>query len=65
LTAEQTEADITYAATHTTTNASVAVKGVLKKKPGKPKLSAKEKRERSVRFPSSFDLKRMRTLLAD
>ncbi|KAK7048196.1 hypothetical protein R3P38DRAFT_2867926 [Favolaschia claudopus] len=45
-TMEQTEADITYAGL-TTTNASVP-SAKTKKKPGKPKLTAKEKRERSI-----------------
>jgi DASH complex subunit DAM1 len=48
---EATEAEITYAANTTTTNTSGPVKasGGVKKKVGKPKLSAKEKKERSVR----------------
>lgn len=48
-TMEQTEMDITYNGL-TTTNASVpSAKPGVKKKPGKPKLTAKEKKERSVR----------------
>ncbi|KAJ7134415.1 hypothetical protein C8R44DRAFT_424227 [Mycena epipterygia] len=46
-TMEQTEMDITYAGL-TTTNTSVPSKLGVKKKPGKPKLSAKEKKERSI-----------------
>ncbi|KAJ6557277.1 hypothetical protein DFH09DRAFT_1037357 [Mycena vulgaris] len=47
-TMEQTEMDITYAGL-TTTNASVpSSKPGAKKKPGKPKLTAKEKKERSI-----------------
>lgn len=46
---EATEAEITYTA-NTTTNTSGPIKsGGTKKKAGKPKLSAKEKKERSVR----------------
>ncbi|KAJ7075873.1 hypothetical protein B0H15DRAFT_916512 [Mycena belliarum] len=47
-TMEQTELDITYAGL-TTTNASVpTARSGTKKKPGKPKLTAKEKKERSI-----------------
>ncbi|KAF7346121.1 hypothetical protein MSAN_01838800 [Mycena sanguinolenta] len=47
-TMEQTEIDITYTGI-TTTNASVpSAKTGVKKKPGKPKLTAKEKKERSI-----------------
>ncbi|KAJ7366655.1 hypothetical protein DFH08DRAFT_835084 [Mycena albidolilacea] len=47
-TMEQTEMDITYNGL-TTTNASVpSAKPGVKKKPGKPKLTAKEKKERSI-----------------
>ncbi|KAJ7164641.1 hypothetical protein C8R43DRAFT_1086097 [Mycena crocata] len=47
-TIEPTEIDITYAGL-TTTNASVpSAKSGIKKKPGKPKLSVKEKKERSI-----------------
>ncbi|KAJ7729650.1 hypothetical protein DFH07DRAFT_849618 [Mycena maculata] len=47
-TMEQTEMDITYTGL-TTTNASVpSNKSGVKKKPGKPKLTAKEKKERSI-----------------
>ncbi|KAF9460447.1 hypothetical protein BDZ94DRAFT_1265916 [Collybia nuda] len=46
---EATEAEITYTA-NTTTNTSGPIKsgGITKKKAGKPKLSAKEKKERSL-----------------
>ncbi|KAJ6509008.1 hypothetical protein C8R45DRAFT_462307 [Mycena sanguinolenta] len=47
-TMEQTDMDITYAGL-TTTNASVpSAKAAAKKKPGKPKLTVKEKKERSI-----------------
>ncbi|KAF8208745.1 hypothetical protein K438DRAFT_1812803 [Mycena galopus ATCC 62051] len=45
-TLEQTETDITYTG-FTTTTASIAKPGA-KKKPGKPKLTAKEKKERNT-----------------
>ncbi|KAL0960185.1 hypothetical protein HGRIS_011819 [Hohenbuehelia grisea] len=47
-----TDADTTYAANNTTTNASAlsAKSTVVKKKPGKPKLNAKEKKERSIQI---------------
>ncbi|KAJ6610691.1 hypothetical protein B0H10DRAFT_2059133 [Mycena sp. CBHHK59/15] len=46
---EQTETDITYAGfTTTNTSAPSNKSGVVKKKPGKPKLTAKEKKERSI-----------------
>ncbi|KAJ7069955.1 hypothetical protein C8F01DRAFT_1114742 [Mycena amicta] len=47
-TMEHTEGDTTDTIGHTTTNAAVPSKSILKKKPGKPKLSAKEKKERSI-----------------
>ncbi|KAJ7043910.1 hypothetical protein C8F04DRAFT_1070916 [Mycena alexandri] len=47
-TMEQTEMDITYAGLTTTTASVAASKTGVKKKPGKPKLTAKEKRERSI-----------------
>ncbi|KAJ7935451.1 hypothetical protein B0H13DRAFT_2226901 [Mycena leptocephala] len=48
-TMEQTDMDITYGGLTTTnaTNASAPSKSGVKKKPGKPKLTAKEKKERS------------------
>jgi DASH complex subunit DAM1 len=54
-TMEQTDMDITYGGLTTTnaTNASVPSKSGVKKKPGKPKLTAKEKKERSVRLSST------------
>ncbi|KAJ7175458.1 hypothetical protein C8R46DRAFT_944575 [Mycena filopes] len=45
-TMEQTEMDITYAGL--TTTASIGSKMGIRKKPGKPKLTAKEKKERSI-----------------
>ncbi|KAJ7212307.1 DASH complex subunit Dam1-domain-containing protein [Mycena pura] len=47
-TMEQTEMEITYTAGHTTTNASIPSAKPVKKKPGKPKLTAKDKKERSI-----------------
>jgi DASH complex subunit DAM1 len=50
MTEVSSDAEMTYTANGTTSNSGHAVKtGMgLKKKPGKPKLSAKEKKERSV-----------------
>lgn len=63
-TMEQTEIDITYAGI-TTTNASVpSSKPGAKKKPGKPKLTAKEKKERSVRLSPAFPSKKSVTCLS-
>ncbi|KAF7299047.1 hypothetical protein MIND_00853000 [Mycena indigotica] len=47
-TLENTEGGDTTYAGHTTTNASGASKSILKKKPGKPKLTAKEKKQRAI-----------------
>jgi hypothetical protein len=52
-TMEQTELDITYAGL-TTTTSNLSSKSGVKKKPGKPKLTAKEKKERSVRPAPTF-----------
>lgn len=47
-TMEQTDVDITLAGLTTTAASVSSVKPSVKKKPGKPKLTAKEKKERSV-----------------
>ncbi|KAJ7505497.1 hypothetical protein B0H11DRAFT_1708588 [Mycena galericulata] len=47
-TMEQTEMDITYTGLTTTNASAPSMKSGLKKKPGKPKLTAKEKKERSI-----------------
>ncbi|KAJ7644286.1 hypothetical protein FB45DRAFT_975833 [Roridomyces roridus] len=47
-TMEQTDIDITYAGLTTTATSVTSNKPAGKKKPGKPKLTAKEKKERSI-----------------
>ena len=52
---EVTNHDITFTAVNTTTSSTPASKpGIKKKKGAKPKLSAKEKKERNVNIWSLF-----------